>query len=90
MQLVSRIRQSIRSLSRQRAFSLAVIEITALGVGGIRLALGATPGGVRALIVSRGLILGALGILLTVTAAACAVPAWRASRIDPAIALREE
>jgi hypothetical protein len=33
---------------------------------------------------------GALSILLTMTAAACAVPAWRASRIDPAIALREE
>jgi putative ABC transport system permease protein len=33
MQLVSRIRQSVRSLSRQRAFSLAVIAITALGVG---------------------------------------------------------
>jgi hypothetical protein len=33
MQLVSRVRQSIRSLSRQRAFALAVIAITALGVG---------------------------------------------------------
>ena len=33
MQLLSRVRQSIRSLSRQRAFSLAVIAITALGVG---------------------------------------------------------
>lgn len=33
MQFLSRVRQSIRSLSRQRAFSLAVIAITALGVG---------------------------------------------------------
>jgi putative ABC transport system permease protein len=33
MQFLSRVRQSIRSLSRQRAFSLAVITITALGVG---------------------------------------------------------
>jgi putative ABC transport system permease protein len=33
MQFVSRIRQSIRSLTRQPAFSLAVIAITALGVG---------------------------------------------------------
>lgn len=33
MQFVSQIRQSIRSLSRQRVFSLAVIAITALGVG---------------------------------------------------------
>ena len=33
MQFLSRVRQSIRSLSRQRAFSLAVIAITAMGVG---------------------------------------------------------
>jgi ABC-type antimicrobial peptide transport system permease subunit len=92
---------------------------------GIRLALGATPGGVRALIVGRGLALGAIGlaiglagalslgrllahtvrgisaadplsfagavgVLFAVTAIACAAPAWRASRIDPAITLREE
>jgi putative ABC transport system permease protein len=30
------------------------------------------------------------GILLAVTLAASAVPAWRASRVDPAIALRDE
>jgi predicted permease len=92
---------------------------------GIRLALGATPAGVRALVVSRGLLLSSigmaigfagslvlarllahelrgisgadplsfgasLGMLLVVTASACAVPAWRASRTDPAITLREE
>jgi putative ABC transport system permease protein len=92
---------------------------------GIRLALGATPAGVRALIVKRGVLLGSIGlgmglagalllgrllantvhgisstdpmslaaaltILFGVTALACAVPAWRASRIDPAITLREE
>jgi len=33
---------------------------------------------------------GALAVLLAVTFAASAIPAWRASRIDPAIALREE
>jgi putative ABC transport system permease protein len=92
---------------------------------GIRLALGATPAGVQALIVRRVLLLGSIGlglglagavvlgrllaqtvrgisavdplsfagalaVLLTVTVVACAVPAWRASRIDPAITLREE
>ena len=33
---------------------------------------------------------GALGILLVVIVAACALPAWRASRIDPAVTLRQE
>jgi putative ABC transport system permease protein len=92
---------------------------------GIRLALGATPSGVRTMVVRRGILLGvfglaiglfaafalgrvlehslhgisgadpfsyatAVGVLLAVTFVASAVPAWRASRIDPAIALREE
>jgi predicted permease len=92
---------------------------------GIRLALGATPGGVRALVMSRavllvsiGMVIGvggslllggllarglrgvygadplsfgaSLGVLFLVTASACTVPAWRASRTDPAITLREE
>ena len=29
-------------------------------------------------------------VLLAVTVIACAIPAWRASRIDPAITLRQE
>jgi ABC-type lipoprotein release transport system permease subunit len=29
-------------------------------------------------------------ILMAITLAACALPAWRASRIDPAITLRTE
>lgn len=92
---------------------------------GIRMALGATPGSVQALVVRRGAALGAvglliglagaialgrglestlrgisgsdplsfagaLGILFAVTLAACAIPAWRAARIDPAVALRDE
>jgi putative ABC transport system permease protein len=92
---------------------------------GIRLALGATPAGVRALVVRHGVVLGAigmalgvagslilgrflvhamrgvsgvdgpsfavaLGVLFLLTAGASTVPAWRASRTDPAITLREE
>ena len=92
---------------------------------GIRLALGATPGGVRALVMRRAVLLSSigmgigvagsllldrllthelrgvsgadplslgasLGVLFLVTAGASTVPAWRASRTDPAITLREE
>jgi predicted permease len=92
---------------------------------GIRMALGATATSVQRLIVTRGLMLSAAGVitgiagafilgrilqsalrgitgfdplsftgavaaLLFVSVAASALPAWRASRIDPAVTLREE
>jgi putative ABC transport system permease protein len=92
---------------------------------GIRLALGATPSGVRALVLKRGALLGAAGlafglvaalalgrtlegtlqgvsgvdplssvaaalVLFAATMAASAVPAWRASRVDPAVTLQQE
>jgi ABC-type antimicrobial peptide transport system permease subunit len=92
---------------------------------GIRLALGATPGDVRGLVLRRGAGLGAAGlalglalagalgrilagmlhgissidplslsastsILFGAVLAASALPAWRASRVDPAMTLRQE
>jgi len=91
---------------------------------GVRMALGASPGDVVAMVVRRSLLLTATGILLgsvvsiaglrllrsflltgpgrplvlmtvaaimlAVALAAGALPAWRAARIDPAVALREE
>jgi ABC-type antimicrobial peptide transport system permease subunit len=92
---------------------------------GIRMALGAAPGSVVRLVLSRVCVLvalgvviggavslwasrfvafllygleprdpatlvGAVGVLATVSALAAWLPAWRASRIDPAVVLRNE
>ena len=91
---------------------------------GVRLALGASPGEVVALVARRSLLLTGTGIvvgsamatagmrllrsflltgpgrplvlvgvaalMLAIALVAGAVPAWRAARIDPAVALREE
>ncbi|HEY0972355.1 MAG TPA: ABC transporter permease [Gemmatimonadales bacterium] len=92
---------------------------------GVRLALGARQGQVRALVLRQGVLLAATGtalgvalawtlaprvsellfrtsprdpavfagvaaMLLVVAVAACILPAWRASRVDPAVALRAE
>ena len=120
-------------------FALVALVLAAIGIYGvmsylvgqraremgIRLALGATPAGVRRMVVQRGIALGATGlglgalagvvlgrvlqhgvrgvsgsdptsyaaaiaVLLGVSFAASTAPAWRASRIDPAIVLRDE
>jgi putative ABC transport system permease protein len=121
------------------AFGLVALALAASGIYGVlsgsvaertreigvRSALGATRGGIIALIMRQGMTLTALGALLgaagallasqalgallfgisrfdpftyfaaivmlsAVAAVACVLPAWRASRIDPIVALRYE
>jgi putative ABC transport system permease protein len=120
-------------------FAFIALAIAAIGVYGVfaysvsqrireiglRMAIGATPGRVLALIVREGMIvvligisIGTLGglalgrtvsslvygvtvhdpgtfaavaiVLFTVALAACAIPARRAARVDPMVALRDE
>jgi ABC-type lipoprotein release transport system permease subunit len=71
------------------------MTLTGLGVA---IGLGGAAVASRALVtmlfgVSRldlGAHLGVVGMLLAVAAGACWVPAWRASRVDPAVTLRAE
>jgi len=120
-------------------FAVVALSLAAIGVYGllaysvarrtqelgVRIALGATPGEVRRMVIREGLTLtltgeaiglplallftaplrgqlyqlstadpatysGVAGFLLLVALAACLVPAWRATRINPAAALRAE
>ena len=57
---------------------------------GVRMALGAEPGDVRRMMSRQGLTLAAWGIALGVAAAAAYLPARRATKVDPMVALRAE
>jgi putative ABC transport system permease protein len=127
------------ALTLFEAFGLAALALAAIGIYGVlsgsvaervremgvRAALGATSGDLLTLVLGRGALLTALGVvlglgaaaaasralttllfgvtrldpatyvsvvglLLGVGALACAAPAWRASRVDPAVTLRSD
>ena len=61
------------------------VVLGAVGVAGLQRALASQLFGVA--VTDPVVILGASGLLASVAAAACAVPAWRASRIDARLAL---
>jgi putative ABC transport system permease protein len=69
------------------------LAVTGLGMG-LLLALGMT-GGLATLLHDVSprdprILIGVAALLLLVAAAACLVPGWRALRLDPSVALREE
>jgi putative ABC transport system permease protein len=81
---------SVRNLVVMRGATLAGLGF-ALGLAGA-IAMGrGLESLVRGVSIADPLILGAAPALLAVVViVACSVPAWRASRIDPAITLRQE
>jgi ABC-type antimicrobial peptide transport system permease subunit len=73
-------RYALRTLWRTPAFTVSAVLAIALGVG--------VNGAVFA-VVSASFTAVPL-LLLTVALAAAALPAWRASRVDPIMVLRDE
>lgn len=57
---------------------------------GIRMALGAGRREVFRLVVGQGMLLALIGLLVGLALAACYLPARRAMRVDPVVALRNE
>jgi predicted permease len=82
--------ESLRALVLRQGMTLAVLG-TAIGIGGAVLATRA----IASLLFGISLMdpltyLGVVALLLGVSAVACWVPAWRASRVDPAVTMRGE
>jgi putative ABC transport system permease protein len=61
------------------------LGLGAIGISGLQRALQSQLFGIAAL--DPVVLVGVTGLLACVAATACAVPAWRASRIDPLVAL---
>lgn len=81
---------SVQGLIVKRGVSLGSIGL-AIGLAGALLLGRLLAHTVRGISAADPLsFAGALAVLLVVTAVACAVPAWRASRVDPAITLHAE
>jgi putative ABC transport system permease protein len=83
-------RRSILALVFRQGFGLTAVG-TVLGLAGA----GAASHAVRAMLFGISRVdpvtyAGVIGLLAAVSLAACAVPAWRAVRVDPAATLRSE
>lgn len=96
-QLVSDVRYAMRGLARAPAFACAAVLTIALGLGATTavftvvdavllrpLPMVDVAGGTSATLATAGVL------LVAVSAVACAIPALRASKVEPASALRSE
>ena len=88
------------ALGAQRESVLKLVLLDGLHPAFFGLAFGIA-GGIAAAQLIRSMLYGmgpldpavfltVIGVLLLVAAAACLIPAWRASRLDPMVALRTE
>jgi ABC-type antimicrobial peptide transport system permease subunit len=84
----------LRAANGRRTGVLAFIVAQRRREIGVRMALGARPGRVVADVMGHGLRLAGLGVVvglvLALAGGASALPAFRASRVDPLNALRAE
>jgi len=88
------------ALGAQRERVLSLVLLDGLRPAFLGLALGlvasmATAELIRSMLygtepLDPGVLLSVMAILLSVAAGACLIPAWRASRLDPMVALRAE
>lgn len=76
------VRHAIRSLLRSPGFALTAVLCLAAGIGASAL-YGVTPADPVTFVI-------VVAVMITVAALACFVPARRAARVDPVIALRAE
>jgi putative ABC transport system permease protein len=83
------LRHAARSLARTPGFSLAAILVLALGIGA-NVAIFSVASLYDVSPADPVSFLAAALLLLLVASAACAVPARRAAKVDPASVLRSE
>jgi ABC-type antimicrobial peptide transport system permease subunit len=83
-------RSGVLALVLNQGLILAFIGCT-IGIGGAMVLVGIVKNRLFGVTTTDPLnLIVTIGLLLGVTLMACCLPAWRASKVDPAVALRAE